>query len=154
MIRRANQKDIDDLNRLLLQVLEVHHQGRSDLFKSHSVKYTNQQLIQLLQDDSRPVFVYQQDEKVVGYGFCVIQQVRNHNILTDHKTLYIDDICIDENYRHQGIGKAIFQAIEAYAKEIGCDNLTLNVWAFNQSALAFYQMMDMQPQRIIMEKKL
>ena len=40
MIRRAEKKDIESINNLLMQVLEVHHKGRPDLFKGGTKKYT------------------------------------------------------------------------------------------------------------------
>ena len=56
-ITRAAAKDIPNINRLLHQVLKVHHEGRPDLFRSNSKKYTNPELKAILKDESRPVFV-------------------------------------------------------------------------------------------------
>ncbi|WP_228346530.1 GNAT family N-acetyltransferase, partial [Streptococcus pneumoniae] len=38
-----------------------------------------------------------------------------------------------------------------YAKEIGCNNLTLSVWNDNEGALRFYQRQGMKPQETTME---
>lgn len=152
-IRRATLRDMAGLNRLLLQVLTVHHRGRPDLFRPNAKKYTDAELAALLTDDSRPIFVcVDGDENVLGYAFCVLQQKLQDNILTDIKTLYIDDLCVEETCRGQHIGKQLYEFVLQFARENGCYNLTLNVWSCNPSAIAFYQACGLVPQKIGMEK--
>lgn len=151
-IRRAVYSDMDGINNLLRQVLEVHHNGRPDLFKSGVKKYTDDELKKILDDDNCPIFVCDDNGKVVGYAFCVIKQYLNDNILTDIKTLYIDDLCVDENCRGKHIGKSIYEYVLGYAKEIDCYNVTLNVWALNESAIKFYESCGLVPQKIGIEK--
>ncbi len=150
-IRRATHKDIPELNRLLCQVLNLHHSGRPDIFKAGAKKYTDEQLKVLLADDNRPVFVCVEDGRVAGYAFCVFQQHIGDNILTDIKTLYIDDLCVDENLRGQHIGKLLYEYVRDFAKQQGCYNLTLNVWALNDGAMKFYEACGLKPQKIGME---
>lgn len=153
MIRRATTNDINGLQSLLRQVLEVHHNGRPDLFKGGCQKYTHEELEILITDDSRPIFVYiNEKEDVLGYAFCIFQQHLNNNILTDIKTLYIDDLCVDENRRGQHIGKQLYEYVLAFAKEEGCYNVTLNVWTLNEGAMKFYEACGLAPQKIGMEK--
>ncbi|MBO4241906.1 MAG: GNAT family N-acetyltransferase [Clostridiales bacterium] len=152
MIRRAEEKDIKDILSLLSQVLEVHHKIRPDLFKGNSTKYTERELSALISLDDRPIFVYEDEEgKVRGYGFCVIQTHPADNILTDIRTIYIDDICVDEKARGRGVGKAIFNYIKEYAKDTGCHNITLNVWEGNDGAKAFYDSLGFTPYKYGME---
>lgn len=152
-IRRARKHDLDGINRLLLQVLIVHHNGRPDLFKGNTRKYTDAQLLKMIEDDEKPIFVAA-DEKdcVMGYAFCMFVQHMNDNILTDIRTLYIDDLCVDETIRGQHIGKALYEHVLAFAKESGCYNVTLNVWSLNDSAMRFYEKCGLKPQKIGMEK--
>lgn len=151
-IRKAENRDIPSLNKLLHQVLMVHHNGRPDLFKPDCTKYTDAQLEILLQDAEKPVFAAFDDaDEMLGYAFCQIENYQNDNILTDRKTLYIDDICVDEKSRGQHVGTALYQHVMAFAKEIGCYNVTLNVWSCNPDAEQFYRAMGMQPYKIGME---
>ena len=151
-IRLAKHCDLPRIHELLGQVLNVHHQARPDLFKSGARKYTDEELIDILQDPKRPIFVYVNDEGVVmGYAFCILQQHLNDNILTDIKTLYIDDLCVDENARHQRIGRQLYDYVVEYARSIGCYNVTLNVWADNINALQFYRALNLKEQKIGME---
>ena len=150
MIRKANKKDIKRIIELLHQVNMVHHVIRPDLFKPHTTKYNEQELEAMLDDDSKPIFVYD-DGEVQGYAFCQISEVRNNQLLEDDKTLYIDDICVDENARGKHIGKALYEYVRDYARSIGCHHITLNVWEGNTAALNFYRNMGMQVQKTTME---
>lgn len=152
IIRRATKSNMDGINSLLNQVLMVHHNGRPDLFKANTKKYTDEELIELILDDTKPIFVALDDEEnVLGYAFCVYIQHINDNILTDIKTLYIDDLCVDENKRGQHIGKALYEYVLSFAKENGFYNVTLNVWELNESAKKFYEACGLKPQKIGME---
>ena len=107
----------------------------------------------MLHDDSNPIFVFD-DNMVLGYAFCQLSEVVNHQLLEDIKTLYIDDICVDENARGKHVGKALYEFVRDYAKSIGCNNITLNVWEGNEPAQLFYRSMGMQVQKTTMEIKL
>lgn len=151
-IRRAVAKDIDKINDLLLQVCLVHHVGRPDIFKYGAKKYTDEELLEIINDDNRPILVaVDEDDQVCGYAFLVFKQYVDNNILTDIKTLYIDDLCVDEDKRGQHIGSELYEAVLAFAKENGCYNVTLNVWSCNESAMKFYEKCGLKPQKVFME---
>lgn len=150
-IRRAEALDLRGVNRLLYQVAEVHHKGRPDLFLGNAKKYTDEEVLQIFQDDRTPVFVAAEDGEILGYAFCIFQEVSGSHALADVKTLYIDDLCVDENARGKHIGKALYDYVLDFAKESGCYNLTLNVWACNESARRFYEKCGLKPQKYGME---
>ena len=151
-IRRGEERDIPGIHNLLSQVLMVHHNGRPDLFKSGARKYTDEELVEILKDDSRPIFVAVDEEsRVCGYSFCIFQQYVDHNIMTDIKTLYIDDLCVDEKLRGQHIGRQLYDYVTAFAKENGFYNVTLNVWSLNEPAMKFYESCGLIPYKICME---
>jgi len=153
MIRNAQEADIPRIIDLLHQVDMVHYDKRPDLFKPNTTKYDEQELVALLGDEIKPIFVFD-DGEVQGYAFCQIKEVHNDRLLQDCKTLYIDDICVDESARGKHVGKALFEFVHVYAQSLGCHNITLNVWEGNDSAIRFYQNMGMHPQKIGMEIKL
>ncbi len=151
-IRRAIEQDMEGINRLLFQVNLVHHQGRPDLFKYGTKKYTDEQLKAIIHDDSRPILTaVDESGTVLGYAFCVFQQHIGDNILTDIKTLYIDDLCVDETLRGEHIGSRLYRAVLDYARKHGCYNVTLNVWSCNESAMKFYEACGLKPQKVGME---
>ena len=151
MIRKAIDKDIPKIGDLLSQVCLVHHNGRPDIFKIGR-KYSDEELMELLKDESRPILVCVDDkDEVMGYCFCIYEQHIDHGALTNIKTLYIDDLCVDEDLRGKHIGKELYEAAIQLAKDSGCYNLTLNVWSCNASALRFYEAQGLVPQKIGME---
>lgn len=150
MIRKANENDIQRILELLHQVNMVHYEIRPDLFKPNTTKYNEQELQALLADEQKPVFVYD-DGAVSGYAFCQITEVKDDLLLQDIKSLYIDDICVDEAARGNHVGKALFDYVREFARSVGCRNITLNVWEGNDPALAFYRNMGMQVQKTTME---
>ncbi|MBQ8164601.1 MAG: GNAT family N-acetyltransferase [Clostridia bacterium] len=153
IVRRANTGDIDGINKLLRQVLSVHHEGRPDLFKSSGKKYTDSQLEYVICSDDTPVFVAVNDSGLVlGHAFCQIKTTKNSNVLKSIKTLYLDDLCIDKNARGQHIGTLLYEQVVSHAKELGCYNVTLNVWSCNENAMKFYESCGLAPQSVTMEK--
>ena len=153
-IRLAQVRDIPGIIDLLQQVGEVHHRIRPDLFRSGAQKYNETDLESLLTDPARPIFAAVEDGKLLGYCFCILEETKNNPVLMDDKTLYIDDLCVDETIRGKHVGKALYAHARAYAKEIGCRSLTLNVWCGNDSAMAFYEKRGLKPRKIYMEDRL
>ena len=150
-IRRAEERDIPVINKLLFEVLKVHSDVRPDLFKAGTKKYTDEELKEILADGKTPVFVAEQDGNVLGYAFCVHQQFVNNNNMTDIKTLYIDDLCVDEAARGMHIGKALYEYVVEYARAQAYYNVTLNVWADDVNAVKFYERIRLKIQKIGME---
>ena len=153
-IRLAQVRDIPGMIDLLQQVGEVHHRIRPDLFRSGAQKYDEDALEALLKDPARPIFAAVEDNKLLGYCFCIIEETKDNPVLMDDKTLYIDDLCVDETLRGKHVGKTLYDHARSYAKEIGCRSVTLNVWCGNDSAMAFYEKRGLKPRKIYMEDRL
>ena len=150
-VRRAETRDIGRIAEILYEVADVHHRLRPDLFRAGARKYTDDELSAIIADDMRPIFVAETDDVVYGYIFCEIEDVRGDNVRCDCKTLYIDDLCVDERSREGGIGKSLFDYAVEYARGIGCYNVTLNVWTGNDDAVRFYEHRGMKPLKTCME---
>ena len=153
-VRRAEPRDIPAILRLLVQVNMVHHNGRPDLFKGPTTKYTAEELAGILSNDETPVFVcVDEGDRPLGHGFCVMQH-SGGQLMVEHDTLYIDDICVEETARGMGVGRALYAHILDYARARGCYNVTLNVWSCNPGAMAFYERLGMRPYKVGMEQLL
>ena len=151
-VRRAEARDIPAIMDLLVQVDMVHHNGRPDLFKGPTTKYSAEELGAILADEEKPVFVCtDENDRVLGHGFCVLQY-SGGRLMEEHTTLYIDDICVDEGARGRGVGRALYEHILGFARAKGCYNVTLNVWNCNPGAMAFYEKLGLAPYRTGMEK--
>jgi ribosomal protein S18 acetylase RimI-like enzyme len=152
-IRRAEEKDMKRVLKLLSEVLEIHAKIRPDIFVSGTTKYSDEELREIFRDDGKPVFVAVDDvDEVLGYAFCEIKEMPKRPFMQSYKMLYIDDLCVDENARGQHIGKQLYEYVLDYARKNGFYNVTLNVWNCNESAMKFYQKCGLVPQKVGMEK--
>lgn len=152
-IRKAEERDIPRIGELLLQVCRVHCEGRPDLFRSGGRKYNDDELRVLLKDSERPILVAEDENGLVlGYAFCIFQRHKDEGSFHDLTTLYLDDLCVDECYRGRHVGRALYDAVLDLARDTGCYNVTLNVWAENPSAKRFYEHCGLQVQKIGLEK--
>ena len=151
-VRKATEKDIPKILDLLVQVDMVHHNGRPDIFKGPATKYDEEELRAVIHNEETPVFVCVDETNIpLGHAFCIHRQVVGDSVLTDIRTLYLDDICVDNDARGKHVGKTLYDYVVAYAKKQGFYNVTLNVWTCNQAAMKFYEAMGLKPQRIVME---
>ncbi len=150
-IRRAVQEDRPQIETLLYQVHKVHSDKRPDLFIDGQKKYTTAELERLIEEDDRPIYVAEEDGRILGYAFCVYQQSGNHS-LHHIRTLYIDDLCVLEGIRGKGIGRKLYEYVLEVARQNGCYNVTLNVWECNPGAKRFYEKCGLQIQKYGMEK--
>lgn len=151
-IRPAEERDIPRIGELLEGICDLHADGRPDLFNHGGRKYSDAELSELLRDGTRPIWVATSDgSDVLGYAFGIIKSTSGEGALKECKTLYIDDLCVDRQVRGGGIGRRLFEFCRDRARDMGCHNLTLNVWAFNSSAIEFYEKMGMKVQSMHME---
>lgn len=149
-IRFAQGKDIPDILKLLEQVNLIHHQARPDILKE-APKYTSDEIANIIEDPQRPLLVAVEGNHVLGYMFGIFQETSESAFLVGEKSLYIDDICVDQNVRGKHVGQALYQATKELASDTGCRRITLNVWAFNESAKSFYEKMGMQSFKTTLE---
>lgn len=159
-VRPLEAQDVAKVMDLLEQVNLVHYNGRPDIFK-HDTKFSEEDVKNIFVGNiDKPVFVCVEvgpggEEQVLGHAFCEVQENLGNSVVKAKRTLYIDDICVDEKTRGAGVGRMLYNHVLDYAKADGdFDNITLNVWSFNEPAYNFYLSMGLTPQRVIMEKTL
>ena len=151
IIRRAEEADCDRLLELLAEVLELHAKLRPDIFIPNTTKYSRQELLEKMKDEDKPIYVAVEEDKVVGYAFCVVKEQPFSNNMIPFQSFFIDDLCVDETVRGKSIGKALFDFVKEEAARRGCYAVTLNVWEGNDGAKRFYEKMGMHPKETEME---
>ena len=151
-IRLAEEKDIDSVIKLLTQVLNIHAKIRPDIFIGETTKYTKEELMEIFNDANRPVYVaVDENDSVMGYAFCIKKEQPFSTNMVPFDSLFIDDLCVDQNIRGKHIGQKIFEHVKEEAKKMGCYEVTLNVWEGNDIARRFYEKMGMVPKETQME---
>ena len=151
-IRRAGEKDLDMVLKLLSEVLEIHAKIRPDIFISGTTKYNREELKAIFRDEKTPVYVaVDEKDQVMGYAFCMIKNQPKSDNLVPYRSIYIDDLCVDESWRGHHVGEALFDFVREEARRMGCYEITLNVWEGNDSARRFYEKQGLTVQKTVME---
>lgn len=150
-IRKAQLSDIPKILDLLSQVLEVHAKIRPDIFVSGTRKYNAEQLEAILCDETRHVYVAEnQDGNVVGHIFFEIKKQPGSST-RQFNTLFVEDLCVDENARRQRVGEGLFEFAKEEARRLDCRAIALAVWEGNTPAQNFYNKMGMHTKLSQME---
>ena len=116
---------------------------------SGTTKYNQEQLEEMINNDTKPIYVAVINDYVVGYAMCQIRVPTSN--MYPIKVFHLDDLKKKKKYRKQGIGKVLYQKVVETAKENNGYEVTLNVWPGNDAALKFYEKMGMKTRSVFME---
>lgn len=151
-IRKAEKKDAPRIAELLKTIAELHHKGRPDIYAGGGAKYDVKDVEKKIDNKDEIIFVaVNEADYVLGYTMSEIYTTKDDGIVIGHKKMYIDDVCVDEEYRNNGIGRLLMAATKQKAIDENCHNCELNVWVFNETAVKFYESCGMTKQRMYME---
>ena len=148
LIRRIRKSDYAAVDRLLLQLQQVDVQARPDRFAPMPHYMPQDSFACLLDNDNIVTFLALEHGRAVG---CCFASLLERNAADPQKTVYIDLLVVDENYRRRGIGRALFAAVRRRAAKYGAGKIELMVWSHNQIAMSAYRAYGMTPQRSIYE---
>ncbi|MGM9553032.1 MAG: GNAT family N-acetyltransferase [Faecousia sp.] len=149
--RFANEADFEAVNRLARQVHELHVQWRPDLFRSVQYPISQEEFSTLLREQW--LLLAQRDGMVVAYAVFAMQQFDVPKLMPQ-KSLKLEEICVEEAYRRQGIAKALLYELMRLGKAAGCTDLRLTCDPHNAAGIAFYESLGMQPKVIQYQCKL
>lgn len=151
-VRKAEKKDAKKIAELLETIAQLHHEGRPDIYGGGGAKYDIKAVEEKIENKDEIILVAVNDEdEVMGYTMSKIYDVEPHGIMLAHRKMYIDDVCVDSDFRKHGIGRILMDATKQKAIDEGCHICDLNVWTFNENAVKFYESCGMTKQRIYME---
>lgn len=155
IIRFAQEKDLSEVNRLRRQVNLVHVEGRPETFKPGFSKEMEEHLYAIFQDPEQKVVVAKGEENTL-LGFAVLHHIckPENPVVFERRHLEVDEFCVDDAARRQGVGTSLIEFIRNYAREQGYQRIELNMWEFNKGALAFYEAVGFTTYRRFMEMKI
>lgn len=151
VIRDGLPSDVPPMLTILKEVAQMHERERADIFKESTHHPVEDGLREAMEGGNTKAIVAERDGGMVGVLLLRVRAVEDHPSLRDGKTLWVDDLCVAEEYRGRGIGGALMDAAMELARREGAHRVELNVWAFNEGAIRFYQRYGMKTQRMIME---
>lgn len=153
IVRFARRDELDEVNRIRLQVNDVHVNGRPDIFRAGFCDELKNHVFEIFEAEDSDVIVALENEKVVGFA-CVNHFMRPETPYSLARGMYrVEEFGVDENHRRKGIGKKLIEWIGEDARQKGFDRVDLDMWQFNESALKFYESIGFSTYRRYMEWK-
>ena len=151
VVRYAKENELEAVNRIRKQVNEVHTNGRPDIFREDGWQFIEHFVYTRFDQENSGIIVAAIEEKIVG--FAVVQYiVKPESPYSKERRFYhIEEFGVDENHRRKGIATAIIDFTKEDAKKRGFQKIELDMWEFNESALAFYERVGFKTYRRYME---
>ena len=153
-IRFAKIEDLPRVNELRKQVFDMHAAARPDVFKEEFSEELQDYIYTVFEDPRKKILV-EEDASMVR-AFAILNHITRPENPYMHERDYldIDEFCVDEAFRRQGIATEMIRFIRAYAQKEGFSRLELNMWEFNQEALRCYESAGFTTYRRYLEIKL
>ena len=153
-IRFAKEDELDRINVLRKQVNDLHVEGKPDVFKPGFNEELQNYVYYIFKDPEQKIVVADKDGEICGFAILHHIYKPENPFMKVRDFLDIDEFCVDEKHRREGIATAMVEFIKNFATEQGYHRLELNMWEFNQSALAFYEAAGFETFRRYMEMML
>ena len=150
-IRFAKEDELERINVLRKQVNDLHVEGKPDVFKPGFNEELQNYVYYIFKDPEQKIVVADKDGEICGFAILHHIYKPENPFMKVRDFLDIDEFCVDEKHRREGIATAMVEFIKNFAKEQGYHRLELNMWEFNQDALAFYEAAGFETFRRYME---
>lgn len=151
MVRFAKKEDLERVNELRKIVNDVHVEGRPDIFKAGFHDELRDFIYEIWDTENKDIIVAERNGIICGFA-CVQYVSKPESPFMNARTFYdVDEFGVDTAFRRQGVATELIAFIREGAKKRGIDRIELNMWEFNQSALAFYESVGFQTYRRYME---
>lgn len=131
----------------------MHYQNRPDIYIDDN-PLPLEYFTKILNDNNAFNYVYVENNKICGLLMATMKNNRTIPILKERTAYFIEDIVVDENYRRKGIGKKLYNFLKEQAIKKNIDAIELNVWAFNESSIRFYESLGMTVRNMKLEQLL
>ena len=147
MIRKLTINDFEIVESVIAKLHKIHVDNRPDFYIENEHPISKNEYKALLNNQDKLSIAYIVDDKIAGVCLATIKD-------KIEKSIYIDDIFVLQEFRHQGIATKLYKQVESIANNIGAKRIDLTVWKFNNTAINFYKSLGMKTQRIVLEMRL
>ncbi len=154
-IRSVTREDYDELGKIFAQVDALHCEALPQVFQkpdgpARSGEYINT----IISNENMVLFVAESDGQIVGLVQAYIREAPDISLFVPRRYAVIDNVAVAEEFRRLGVGQALIERAERWAKDKKADQIELNVWEFNAGAIAFYDKLGYETARRTMWKSL
>ena len=137
-LRNARNEDFEQLHRIYAQVHSLHVKNLPNIFVDADA-LSEEYFSQLMSDKSVIFRVASIEGKVVGFHICIIKEPSVVPIMQKRRVVSIESLGVLQEERGKGIGSRLMKDALAVAKKKGADDVSLNVYAFNENAKKLYE---------------
>jgi ribosomal protein S18 acetylase RimI-like enzyme len=148
MYREALSQDFKAFNALMNQVQKIHHNGIPEFYKPSMEEFPYEDYLKEIKLGN--INVLEIENSIIGFSYHNIIEIKDNPAIYDQSIMYIIDVCVDENSRHKGYGKEIFNGLRNIAKKNTCRSINLDVYNFNKEAISFYKKLNFSEEKVNM----
>jgi ribosomal protein S18 acetylase RimI-like enzyme len=153
-IREGTAADLPAICVLGQEVNRMHHEAWPQVFAAPSdPSLDSPHWQQSIGNSNANTFVGDQAGQVVAF-ITVFLVTESSPLLQPVQLARVGTVCVAEHLRGRGFGRLLMQRAEQWALHRGASYLRLNVWAFNEAALRFYEELGYGIQSRILGKEL
>ena len=138
-VRLADENELSIINELRMQLFDFHALEKPNVFKPGCSQTLQDSIYDIWKDPEQDIVVAEQNGAVCGYAVLHHYTLPETPVMLERDFLNIDEFCVDEAFRGQGVSKAMIAFIREYAAKKGFQRVELCVWEFNRNALALYE---------------
>ena len=151
IVRYAKGEELESVNNIRKQVNEVHVKGRPDIFREDGWQFIEPFVYTRFDEETSGIIVAAIEDEIVG--FAVVQYIERPESAynKERKYFHIEEFGVDEKHRRKGIATAMIDFAKDDAKKRGFERIELDMWEFNDCALAFYESAGLKTYRRYME---
>ena len=154
MIRLAKEEELEKVNELRKEVNDVHMEGRPDIFKPGFCEELRDYVYEIWKNPNKEILVAEREGELCGMAVLNSISKGGNPFMFPREFMDVDEFCVAEKYRRQGVATEMIEFIKKYAKDKGFHKLELNMWEINEGALKFYESVGFETYRRYMEIQL
>jgi diamine N-acetyltransferase len=139
-VRRATAADAELVSALNADVQAIHAAVMPWRFKPPNPDtFPAREVVALLEKPESLMFLAHADGKPAGYAYAEVVHRPETSLTFAFEMVHIHHVSVGSEFRRQGAGTALLDAVRASGLELGIELFLLDVWAFNDDARTFFQ---------------
>lgn len=146
IIREGTPDDVERAWAVRAETFEFH---RSQAVPQHfratdSPPPTRPFIDRLLATGEGALLLAEVGDEVIGFATIRVGDAPDEPFWMPARVAFVDSLGVLETWRGRGAGRMLMDAAEGWARTHGAERLHLNVWEFNEGAIAFYERLGYQ----------
>lgn len=136
-VRPARPEDLVALARLLDETVAFHHNEDPTQFRGPEAAEHTRYLEERFQDPDAAVFIAEDQGVLAGIAVTVIREAPP--FLNPNRFVLLENLAVATKFRRTGVGRKLVEAAVLWTQARDMQELDLNVYEFNHSAIRFYE---------------